>query len=450
MDAKQSTISVLMFPWLAHGHISPFLELAKKLSTRNFKIYLCSTPINLNGIKPKLTQKYTHSIELIELHVPALPDLPPQYHTTKNLPPNLMPILKQALDLSEPIFSHILKTLKPDLLIYDFLQPWAPVVASSYNIPAVDFITSSVTMTAFMHHLYKNPLTKFPFQNSIHLRDYDKVDVSHLLNPSRENLDKEKTRCFDCIERSCDVVLIKSFKEVEGKYIDYLSGLVGKKILPLPLVQDCTNEDDDGGIIDWLKKKEKGSTVFVSFGTEYFLSEHEMEEIALGLELSGVNFIWALRFPMGSNTSVEKALPLGFLERVGERGMVVEGWLPQVKILLHPSIGGFLSHCGWSSVMEAMKYGNPIIAIPMHIDQPVNARLVEEIGVGVEVVRDKNGKLDREKVGQVIKNVVFDGEVVRKKARELSETLCMKGEEDIDVVVEELVNLYVKNKRQDQ
>ena len=96
---------------------------------------------------------------------------------------------------------------------------------------------------------------------------------------------------------------------------------------------------------------------------------------------------------MGSNTSVEKALPLGFLERVGERGMVVEGWVPQVKILLHSSIGGFVSHCGWSSVMEAMKYGNPIIAIPMHIDQPVNARLVEEIGVGVEVVRDKNGKL---------------------------------------------------------
>ncbi|XP_057466527.1 UDP-glucosyltransferase 29-like [Actinidia eriantha] len=451
MDAKQITISVLMFPWLAHGHISPFLELAKKLSTRNFKIYLCSTPINLNGIKPKLTQKYTHTIELVELHVPALPDLPPQYHTTKNLPRNLIPILKQALYLSEPIFSRILKTLKPDLLIYDLLQPWAPVVASLNNIPAVHFTIISANTTAFMHHLYKNPLAKFPFQNSIYLREYDKVDVSHLLNPSRENFGKEETQCFDCLERSSDIVLIKTFKEVEEKYMNYLSGLVGKKILPISLVQDCTNEDDDGGIIDWLKKKEEASTVLVSFGTEYFLSEHEMEEIALGLELSGVNFIWVLRFPMGSNTSVERALPLGFLERVGERGLVVEGWAPQVKILRHPSIGGFVSHCGWGSTMEAMKYGNPIIAIPMHLDQPTNARLVEEIGVGVEVVRDNNGKLDREKVGQVIKNVVlFDGEgTVRKKARELSETLSMKGEEDIDVLVEELVKLYVKKKGQD-
>ncbi|GFY81768.1 hypothetical protein Acr_02g0000080 [Actinidia rufa] len=424
MDAEQITINVLMFPWLGHGHISPFLELAKQLSNRNFKIYLCSTPINLNGIKPNLTQKYTYSIELVELHVPALPDLPPQYHTSKNLPPNLRPILKEALDLSEPIFSDILKTLKPDLVIYDFLPPWAPVVASSFNIPAVEFITSSVIMAAFIHNL-------FPFQDSIYLREYDKLGVS---------FGKEETQ---------NIVLFKTFEEVEKKYMDSLSRLIGKKILPIPLVQDGISEDDDGGIIDWLKKKEKGSTVFVSFGTEYFLSEHETEEIALGLELSGVNFVWVLRFPMGSNTSVERALPLGFLKRVGERGLVVEGWAPQVKILRHPSVGGFVSHCGWGSTMEAMKYGTPIIAIPMQYDQPMNARLVEEIGVGVEVVRDNNGKFDRVKLGDVIKNVVlFDGEgTVRKKARELGETLSKRGEEDIDVL-EELLKLYVKKKGQ--
>ncbi|GFY81774.1 hypothetical protein Acr_02g0000140 [Actinidia rufa] len=422
MDAKQSTISVLMFPWLAHGHISPFLELAKKLSTRNFKIYLCSTPINLNGIKPRLTQKYTHSIKLVELHVPVLPDLPPQYHTTKNLPPNLMPILKQALDLSKPIFSHILKTLKPDLLIYDLIQPWWGLgVASSYNIPVVDFITSSVIMTVFIHNLYKNPLTKIPFQDSIYLREYDKLDVYYLLNPSQQTFGKEDTHS------SPDIILIKTFKEVEGKYMDSLSRLIGKKILPLPLVQDCTNEDDDGGIIDWLKKKEK--------------------------RFHGVCFFWDRVFLVGASNGGDSAwaLPLGFLERVGERGLVVEGWTPQVKILQHPSVGGFVSHCGWGSTMEAMKYGTPIIAIPMQYDQPINARLVEEIGVGVEVVRDNNGKLDRGKVGQVIKNVLqFDGEgTVRKKARELSETLSMKGEEDIDVLVEELVvKLYVKKKGQ--
>ncbi|KAL6977762.1 beta-D-glucosyl crocetin beta-1,6-glucosyltransferase [Sarracenia purpurea var. burkii] len=449
MDSKRRTITVLMFPWLAHGHISPYLELAKKLTTRNFKIFLCSSPVNLDCIKGKLCEKYSESIELVELHIPILPDLPPHCHTTNNLPPRLMPILKQAFDLAEPNFSNILKSRKPDILIYDFLQPWAPATASLYDIPAVDFITSSVTMTAFMQHLYKNPLSEFPFP-SIYFRDYDKVDLTHLLNPSRI-LDKEKTRCFDCMERSSDIVLIKTFKDVEGKYIDYLSGLAGKKIMPLALVQDCANEDDDGGIIEWLNKKEEGSTVFVSFGTEYFLSEDEMEEIAHGLELSGANFIWVLRFPMGANMSAEKALPRGFLERLGgERGRVVEGWAPQVQILQHPSIGGFVSHCGWSSVMEGMKFGNPIIAIPMHLDQPVNARLVEEMGIGKEVLRDKNGFLGRKNVAQVINDVVFDdaGEDVRKKARELRVRIGSEGvEKDIDAVVEELVKLCMKKKK---
>ena len=65
--------------------------------------------------------------------------------------------------------------------------------------------------------------------------------------------------------------------------------------------------------------------MFVCFGTEYFLLEDEIEEIAYGLELSGVDFVWVVRFPMGATTSVEKAMPRGFVERVGERGMVVEG-----------------------------------------------------------------------------------------------------------------------------
>lgn len=76
MRRESSTVHALMLPWLAHGHISPFLELGKRLSERNFHIYLCSTPVNLSSIKPKISEKYSSSIELVELHLPSLPDLP--------------------------------------------------------------------------------------------------------------------------------------------------------------------------------------------------------------------------------------------------------------------------------------------------------------------------------------------------------------------------------------
>lgn len=150
-------LSVLMFPWLAHGHISPFLELAKKLSARNFTVYLCSTGATLNSVKEKLSENFKNSIFLVELPLPEFSNLPPHYHTTNGLPPELMPILKEAFNQAGPNFLEILRNLKPDLLIYDSLQPWAPKAALAMNIPAVDFITSSSVVTALMMHVFKKP-----------------------------------------------------------------------------------------------------------------------------------------------------------------------------------------------------------------------------------------------------------------------------------------------------
>lgn len=177
-----------------------------------------------------------------------------------------------------------------------------------------------------------------------------------------------------------------------------------------PLVQEPDQDDvvSAGTFEKWLNKKEKSSSILVSFGSEFYLSKEDMEEIARGLELSHVSFIWVLRFPVAGGgerkKSVEEELPKGFLERVGERGMVVEGWVPQPRILNHRSTGGFLSHCGWSSVVESIKFGVPIVAAPMHLDQPLNARLVERLGVGVVVERDDGG-LRREEVARVIREV---------------------------------------------
>ncbi|KAM3686177.1 hypothetical protein ACJW31_11G177700 [Castanea mollissima] len=364
MEATHNTISVVMLPWLAHGHISPFLELAKKLTTRNFHIYFCTTPINLGPIKQKLSEKDSLSIELVELHLPSLLELRPQYHTTNGLPPHLMPTLKKAMDMASLNITTILKQLKPDFFIYDFLQILAPSLAQSQNIPTVDFLALSASMASFFMHLANNPGVEYP-SPELYLQDYE--------------------------------------VQIEAKYVDYLSVLAKKKIVLVgPLVQDPVEEDEKKEIIGWLNGKEPSSTVFVSFGSD------------LWLELSMVNFIWVVRFPRGEKVNPQMALPKGFLDSIGDRGMVVEGWAPQKTILKHSSIGGFVSHCGWSSVMESMKFEVPIIAMPMHLDQPVNARLVEALGAGVEVKRDTNGRLEREEVAKVIRKVLVEKTPKRK------------------------------------
>ncbi|KAH0680666.1 hypothetical protein KY285_021666 [Solanum tuberosum] len=445
MEINQKSIRVLMFPWLGHGHISPFFELAKKLVKRNFTIFLCSTPANFISIKQKLiNENLTEKIHLVDLRLPSLPDLPPHYHTTNGLPPHLMSTLKKAFAKARPNFTQIINSIEPDLLIYDLLQPWAPKVAAEKNIPSVVFVTSSATMFSYMFHTFRYPNSVFPF-SCIYYRDYElaRMVKNQELEPI-EQQQKDNTSVKLCFKRSSNIVLIKGFKEIDGQYCDYISSLTKKRVVPVgPLVQEPTSEDGNSQILTWLNQKSKGSTIFVSFGSEYFLSQEDREEIAHGLEKSRVNFIWVVRFPKGEKLKLEQALPRGFFKKVGERGMVVEDWAPQAKILGNPSIGGFVSHCGWNSVMESMKIGVPIIAMPMHLDQPLNARLVEEVGIGLEVVRDKDGKLDGEQISEIINKVVLDkeGESIREKAKKMSETIRVKGDEEIDDVVQELVNL---------
>ncbi|KAK1382596.1 Glycosyltransferase [Heracleum sosnowskyi] len=449
MDTKNTeNISVLMLPWLAHGHISPYVDLAKKLCTRNFNIYLCSTPINLNSIKKKVTDKWSNLIQLVELNLPSLPDLPPHYHTTNGLPPHLMVTLETAFANSSPEFEKIFESVKPDILIYDFNQPWAADIALSNNTPAVQFLLCSAIFCSLSRHvMYRGLSVSFPFPISIHKNIIEKMKAR--LEESSPDVAKNIDRVTQASKRS-KAVLLRTFREIEGKYIDYISVLSQKKSIPVgPLVQeDLEDTDDPTETIQFLDKNDESSVVFVSFGSEYFLSKDEIQEIAYGLELSKLKFIWVVRFPFGENMELEEALPLGFLDRVRNRGLVLVGWAPQAKILRHSSTGGFVSHCGWGSIMESMMFGVPVIAMPMHIDQPCNAVVVKELGVGQEVERDENGRFKREEIAEVIRNVVVEkkGETVRKKAKEMREKIRENGEKEIDDVVEELAKLCKEKK----
>ncbi|RRT70817.1 hypothetical protein B296_00036161 [Ensete ventricosum] len=464
-------LSVVMLPWLAHGHASPFLELAKRLSRHDVLVHFCSTPANLVSTREQLDANAFPSIRLVELRLPAIPGLPPDLHTTKHLPSHLMPTLKQAFDLAEPDFGLLLNALHPDLLIYDFLQPWAPLSAHRRNIPAIQFLTTAASSAAFFCHYIRRPTEEFPFPAmSLGVKE----NLEHIATMNRfANGMPDGERFFRCMDLSSGFIAIRTFREIEAKYIDYLSCVLDKEVVPVgPLVPD-DDDDDDGSsgrdrltdkdretersIMSWLGAREKSSVVLATFGSEYFMCKEEMREVARGLELSGLSFVWVVRFPKdgilatvsGDCSSWATALPSGFVERVvkGEgRGLVVEGWAPQRKILSHPSVGGFLTHCGWSSVVEAMKYGVPIIALPLQLDQPPNAKLVEELGVGMGVRKGKGvvlGEFEGEEVAKGIRDVVVgeQGESVRRKARQMARVISRRDEEEIKVLAEKMAAL---------
>lgn len=143
----------------------------------------------------------------------------------------------------------------------------------------------------------------------------------------------------------------------------------------------------DGGPVErclnWLSKQPPNNVIFVSFGTTTSFSKEQITEIATGLEKSNQKFVWVVRdADKGDgfgNDIIRVELPEGYEDRVKDRGFVIREWAPQLEILAHPSIGGFISHCGWNSCIESISMGVPIAAWPIHSDQPNNAVLITKI-----------------------------------------------------------------------
>lgn len=196
-------------------------------------------------------------------------------------------------------------------------------------------------------------------------------------------------------------LVINSFSELERAYLEHLGNEMGHDrvwavgpLLP-PDDNDFSGAKQRGGsssvkveeILSFLDTCEDHKVVYVCFGSQVVLTNHLTEELASGLEKSGVRFVWSVKEPTKAHVEGDYGLiPLGFEDRVAGRGLVIKGWAPQVLILRHRAVGAFLTHCGWNSVLEGIVAGVPMLAWPMGADQFANATLlVDELKVAIRV-----------------------------------------------------------------
>ncbi|KAL8491230.1 hypothetical protein ACS0TY_023035 [Phlomoides rotata] len=134
--------------------------------------------------------------------------------------------------------------------MYDAFQPWAATLASSRGIPAVHFTSFGATSTSFSHHHYAHWDEHFPFPE-LCLKDHEKKSFDSLFEFLYYNVfDQDKDANFVNYKLSYEVVLLKTSKGFEGKYIDYVS--VG------PLVTDADQtEEESSEILQWLSRKNR-------------------------------------------------------------------------------------------------------------------------------------------------------------------------------------------------
>ncbi|KAJ9679582.1 hypothetical protein PVL29_021490 [Vitis rotundifolia] len=152
---------------------------------------------------------------------------------------------------------------------------------------------------------------------------------------------------------------------------------------------------DEHDCLGWLNTQPSRSVVFLSFGSMGLFSSEQLKEIATGLERSGVRFLWVVRMEkLNGETpqpSLDSCLPEGFLERTKDRGYLVKSWAPQVAVLSHDSVGGFVTHCGWNSILESVCAGVPMVAWPLYAEQKMNrVILVEEFKIALPVNQLEN------------------------------------------------------------
>ncbi|KAJ6940410.1 UDP-rhamnose:rhamnosyltransferase 1 [Populus alba x Populus x berolinensis] len=111
------------------------------------------------------------------------------------------------------------------------------------------------------------------------------------------------------------------------------------------------------------------------------------------------------------------ALPPEFNSKPSEKGIVSIGWAPQLELLSHPSIGGSLFHSGWGSVIETLQYGLCLIVLPFIADQGLNARLLVEKGLAVEVDRKEDGSFTRHDIAKSLRLAMASEEGSQLKTR---------------------------------
>lgn len=172
--------------------------------------------------------------------------------------------------------------------------------------------------------------------------------------------------------------------------------------------------------VDWLNSKPQSSVIYVSFGTLVMLSKQQMEEIARGLLESRRPFLWVIRPKLENGVEEkEKNMILSNIEEIEREGMIVP-WCSQVEVLCHPSVGCFVTHCGWNSTLESLVAGVPVVTFPQWSDQGTNAKLIEDVwGTGVRMrVNDGEGMVESEELERCLEMVMGGerGEEMRRNA----------------------------------
>ncbi|KAK4417748.1 UDP-glycosyltransferase 90A1 [Sesamum alatum] len=428
---------IVLFPFMSKGHTIPLLHLARLLLDRGVRITIFTTPANHPFISQCLSGA---DVSITDLPFPEnIPGIPHGAESTDKLPSmSLFIPFVNGIKLMKPSFEEALQNIHSQVscIISDGFLHWTLESASRFGIPRLSFYGTNHYSMALasdaivngllsLHESDDEPFTLagFPWIK-LTRNDFDSpLDKRDPRGPHLDFMSEVGTATANSYG-----LLVNSFCELEQPYEDYWNRECQPKawsIGPLCLAQPSKLEVTPCHRPKWMhwldqKLAHNCPVLYVAFGSQTKISPTQLREIAFGLEEAKVSFLWVMR-------ESKAELRDGFEDKDSERGIIVNEWVDQREVLEHPIVQGFLSHCGWNSVLEGICAEVPILAWPMMAEQHLNARMVEEeIKIGfrvntvdgsakgfvtsksltytvLELMEGEKGKTVREKVKEVAK-----------------------------------------------
>ncbi|KAL4342973.1 hypothetical protein S245_035954 [Arachis hypogaea] len=429
---------MVVVPYPSCGHINPMMYLSNSIVSTNPNIHITFV-VTQQWLPSIITEQQNNNIR-----IHSIPNL-----VSNESSPSFSSTVEAAMTKMEPAIDRLLNEIDqpPTAIIYDGFLYWVAGLANRRNIPVAAFWTTTASelwLQCFnlLHQYHQLSHQNLLGGNSDKLVDYI-PGKSWIRLADIPLLDKNNQKVLHWAMKSCEsmlkshCLLLPTFYDLESKVIDAMRVktsipiyTIGPNIPYFSLEEensrtrsdvDDKNVNGHGYYLAWLDTQPSNSVLYISYGSFLSVSSAQMDEIANALKRSGVRFLWVIR-EEGSRIK----------EIFGNNNMVglVVPWCDQLKVLLHPSIGGYWTHCGWNSIMEGVYGGVPFLTFPIGLDQPlISKMIVEDWMVGWRVKKDDRSDAlvtSDEIVTLLRKFMQLDsvvGSDIRKRAKEL-QRLC--------------------------
>ncbi|KAK0603972.1 hypothetical protein LWI29_010765 [Acer saccharum] len=426
-----TTFHVVAMPYPGRGHINPMMNLCKLLVLKKpeslITFVVTEEWLGYIGSDPKPDNICFKTIpNIIPTERLRAADFPGFYEAvmTKMEAP-----FEQLLDqLEQPVTA----------IIGDIEVRWAISLGNRRNIPVAAFWTMSISFFSMLYHfdqLSQQGLAPFDLPG---ISSSKMEDLKTVFN---KNDQRVMQLALDCISRvpKSQYLLFTSIYELELQVTNTLRETlpfpvytVGSSIPHLELKHrssrnNTIDNNDDPDYIQWLDLQPENSVLYISLGSFLSVSSIQMNEIAAGLSSSSsVRFMWVAR---GEASQLQEICG-------GEMGLVLP-WCDQLRVLCHPSVGGFWTHCGWNSTLESAFAGVPMLTFPLFLDQDPNSnQIVEDWKIGWRVKREPGTEnfVTKQEIAQLVQSFMdldsIEGKQMRNRTRQVRDMSRKATEEE--------------------